>query len=174
MGCGCSSSAPTDTKEADTSCCGGGSSSSTNGGGSCGCGMKKYALTIVRVVLGIIFLMHGGQKVLGWFGGAGLAGTVSGMTQMGLPAILVYIVAFTEFLGGAALILGLLSRLAAFGILCVMVGAIVTVHGKNGFFLADQGYEYCLALIALSLGVIIGGPGGCALDNLWCKKSCCS
>lgn len=174
MGCGCSSSAPTDTKEADTSCCGGGSSSSssTNGGGSCGCGMKKYALTIVRVVLGIIFLMHGGQKVLGWFGGAGLAGTVSGMTQMGLPAILVYIVAFTEFLGGAALILGALSRVAAFGILCVMVGAIVTVHGKNGFFLADQGYEYCLALIAMSLGVMLGGPGRWALDNRCCKKVC--
>lgn len=181
MGCGCSSSAPTDTKEADTSCCGGGSSSGTNGGGFCGCGMKKYALTIVRIVLGIIFLMHGGQKVLGWFGGAGLAGTVSGMTQMGLPAILVYIVAFTEFLGGAALILGLLSRLAAFGIMCVMVGAVVTVHLKNGFFInwymtpnVGHGFEYNLALIAMSLGVIIGGPGGCALDNLWCKKSCCS
>lgn len=160
MGCGCSST------ESKSDAC-----------GSSGCDIQKCALTIVRVVLGIIFLMHGGQKVLGWFGGLGLAGTVGAMTQMGLPAFLVYIVAFTEFLGGIALILGLLSRLAAFGIMCVMIGAIVTVHWKNGFFInwynipnVGHGFEYNLALIAMSLGVILGGPGCCAIDNRCCSK----
>lgn len=135
------------------------------------------------MVLGVIFFMHGGQKVMGWFGGQGLAATVQGMTGMGLPAVLVYIVAFTEFLGGIALFFGLLSRLAAFGVMCVMIGAVITVHWPNGFFLnfymtpgVGHGYEYNLALIAMSLGVILGGGGGCAIDNLCCKKKaeCCS
>lgn len=162
MGCGCS------TTDAAGSC-----------ESSC-CGPQKYALTIIRIVLGVIFLMHGGQKVVGWCGGLGLAGTVDAMTKMGLPAVLVYVVSFTEFVGGAALILGLLSRLAAFGIMCVMIGAVVTVHWKNGFFLnwfmvpnMGHGYEYNLALIAMSLSVVIGGPGGCAVDNFCSKKSGC-
>lgn len=155
MGCGCAS-----VSGAADSC-----------GGSC-CGHKRYALTIVRVVLGVIFLMHGGQKVLGWYGGLGLAGTVDAMTQMGLPTVVVYVDIFTEFLGGIALIFGLLSRLAAFGIMCMMIGAVVTVHWKNGFFInwfmvpnMGHGYEYNLALIAMSLSIIIGGGGGCAIDN---------
>ncbi len=138
---------------------------------------SKHSLTIIRVVLGVIFFMHGSQKVMGWFGGGGLAATVQGMTQMGLPAVLVYTVAFTEFLGGIALIFGLLTRLAAFGIMCVMIGAVVTVHWKNGFFLnfymtpgIGHGYEYNLALIAMSLSLIFGGSGCCALDNFFCRK----
>lgn len=130
----------------------------------------EYALTVVRVVLGVIFFMHGSQKVLGWFGGGGLVETVKGFTGMGMPAVLAYLVCFTEFSGGLGLIVGLLSRLAAFGIMCVMIGAVVMVHWKNGFFLQNQGYEYNLALIGLSLGVILGGSGCCALDNLFCKK----
>jgi putative oxidoreductase len=139
---------------------------------------KGFALTVVRVVLGIIFFMHGSQKVLGWWGGGGLAATVQGMTGMGLPAVLVYVVCFTEFLGGIALILGLLTRLAALGILVVMVGAVVTVHGQNGFFInwflkpgVGHGYEYNLALIAMSLSLILGGGGRWVLDSLCgCKK----
>lgn len=141
-------------------------------------GMKGSALTVVRVVLGIIFFMHGSQKVLGWWGGGGLAATVQGMTGMGLPAVLVHIVCFTEFLGGIALFFGLLTRLAALGILLVMVGAVVTVHGPNGFFInwflkpgVGHGYEYNLALIAMSLSLILGGGGCWALDGLCCKKS---
>lgn len=140
-------------------------------------GAAGFALTIVRIVLGIIFFMHGGQKVMGWFGGGGLAATVSGMTQMGLPAAIVYVVAFTEFLGGIALVFGILTRLAAFGILCVMVGAVVTVHWKNGFFInwymtpgKGHGYEYNLALIAMSLSLILGGSGCCSIDGLCCRK----
>ncbi len=136
-----------------------------------------YAMTVIRVVLGVIFIMHGSQKVLGYFGGLGLSGTVQAMTQMGLPSIVVYIVCFTEFLGGLALLTGLLTRLAAVGIMMIMIGAIVTVHGKNGFFInwflkpgVGHGYEYNLALIAMSFSLILGGGGPLALDNLFSKK----
>ncbi len=129
-----------------------------------------YALTVIRLALGIIFFMHGAQKVLGLFGGQGLTATVQGMTGMGLPAALAYLVCFGEFLGGTALILGLLFKPAALGIMIIMIGAIATVHGKNGFFSSNGGYEYNLALIAMCLGLIFGGPGRMAVDNYWCCK----
>ncbi len=139
--------------------------------------VQPYALTVVRLVLGIIFLMHGSQKVLGLFGGGGLAATVQGMTQMGMPALLAYVVSFTEFLGGIALLFGLLTRLAALGIMIDMIGAIATVHGKNGFFInwflkpgVGHGYEYNLALISMSLALILGGSGPLAVDNFCCNK----
>jgi putative oxidoreductase len=132
-------------------------------------GFKCCALSIVRLALGIIFFMHGGQKVLGWFGGQGLTATVQ-MMSANLPAVLAYMVAFGELLGGIALIVGFLSRLAASGILIIMIGAVVTVHGKNGFFLQNQGYEYNLALIAMSLAVVLGGSGCIALDSFFCRK----
>lgn len=133
-------------------------------------GHKCCGISIVRFVLGVIFFMHGAQKVLGWFGGQGLASTVQMMSGMGLPIFIVYLVAFGELLGGIALMVGFLSRLAALGIAIIMAGAIVTVHGKNGFFLQNQGYEYNLALIAMSVAVIMAGGGCLALDRFFCKK----
>lgn len=136
-------------------------------------GHKCCALSIVRLVLGIIFFMHGAQKVLGWFGGQGLSATIQ-MMSANLPVILAYMVAFGELLGGIALIVGFLSRLAAAGIFIIMAGAIITIHGKVGFFLMmpgreGVGYEYNLALIAMSLAVVIGGGGCLALDRFFCK-----
>jgi putative oxidoreductase len=131
----------------------------------------------VRITLGVIFFMHGGQKVLGWFGGGGLAATVTGMTGMGLPAPAVYAVCFGEFLGGIGLIVGCLSRVAAAGVTIIMVGAVVFVHWKNGFFInwfmvpdKGHGFEYNLALIGMGLAIVLGGPGKCAIDNCCCKK----
>jgi putative oxidoreductase len=136
-----------------------------------------HALTVIRVVLGIIFIMHGSQKVLGLFGGLGLAGTVGAFVQMKMPAPLAYMVCFGELSGGIALVFGFLTRIAAAGIIIIMIGAVVTVHWANGFFLNwymipghGHGYEYNLALIAMSISLILGGPGGCAIDNLFCKK----
>lgn len=147
--------------------------------GSCACAWGKWALTLVRVVLGVIFFMHGAQKVLGWFGGGGLAATVDGMTKMGLPAAVVYAVCFGEFLGGIGLITGTLSRIAAAGVGIIMIGAVVTVHWKNGFFLnwyltpdVGHGFEYNLALIAMSLAIVLGGPGRYAIDNRCCQSKC--
>lgn len=133
-------------------------------------GISQHALAIIRIVLGVIFFMHGAQKVLGWFGGGGLAGTVQIMSGMGLSTTIIYLVSFGELLGGIGLILGLLTRLAALGILIIMAGAVVTVHWKHGFFLQNQGYEYNFALIGMCVSLILGGSGCCALDRLFCRK----
>jgi len=126
---------------------------------------------ILRLGLAIVILPHGLQKVVGWFGGAGLAGTYDRFTEgMGIPAVLAVLVIAAESLGSVALILGFLTRLAAFGILCVMVGAIAMVHWQHGFFMnwtgqkAGEGFEFHLLAITLALGLLIGGAGRWSID----------
>jgi putative oxidoreductase len=133
----------------------------------------ELSLFIIRVVLGIIFLAHGAQKVLGWYGGHGLKGTVGFMASMGLPVPIAYLVCFIEFLGGLGLIVGFLARLAALGIAVVMVGAIVTVHWKEGFFInwelkpgKGHGIEANLAFLAMALAIVLDGAGGLSIDAL--------
>ena len=111
------------------------------------------ALLAVRLVVGTIFAIHGSQKLFGAFGGPGLAGTVETMGPMGYP------VTVGEFFGGLGLIVGFLSRFSAASLIVVMLGAIGMVHGKNGFFAQNGGFEYNLALIGLLLPVLIAGPG---------------
>src|SRR5688572_20288769 len=118
------------------------------------------ALLICRLANGIIFMGHGAQKVFGAFGGKGLAATVEGMGTLG------YFVAIGEFFGGLALVVGLFSRFSAFWLIVIMLGAVVQVHGKNGFFLQNQGFEYNLALIGLSAVTLLAGPGRYALAHL--------
>lgn len=115
------------------------------------------ALMIVRVVAGIIFVAHGAQKLFGVFGGPGLAKTVEMMGVMGYP------VTIGEFFGGLGLIFGFLTRFSAASLVVIMIGAIVLVHGKNGFFQSAGGFEYNLALIGLLLPTLIAGPGRCSL-----------
>lgn len=131
------------------------------------------SLFILRVVLGIIFFAHGAQKVLGWFGGHGLKATVGGMKSMGLPEPIAYMVCFFEFLGGTGLIVGLLTRLDALAIAIVMIGAIATVHIKNGFFLnwemapgKGHGIEANVALLAMAVALVLDGGGWLSLDQL--------
>jgi putative oxidoreductase len=112
------------------------------------------SLLVVRVVAGIIFAAHGAQKLFGAFEGAGLAETVK---QMGSP--LGYLVAIGEFFGGVGLIVGFLTRFSAASLIVIMIGAIVTVHGKNGFFQQAGGFEYNLALIGLLVPTLLCGPG---------------
>lgn len=122
-------------------------------------------LLLLRLMLGAVFIAHGGQKVLGWAGGPGLEGTVGFMGSLGVPAEMAYTVAFVEFFGGILLVLGLLSRLAAAGILAVMGGAIALVHLKAGFF-APEGFEYPLTLAVMALVLLLSGPGRYSLDAL--------
>ncbi len=131
------------------------------------------SLFIIRVVLGIIFFAHGAQKVLGWYGGHGLKGTVGFMVSMGLPAPVAYLVCFIEFLGGLGLIAGFLTRLAALGIAAVMLGAIATVHWKEGFFInwelkpgKGHGIEANLAYLAMALALLLDGAGALSIDAL--------
>jgi putative oxidoreductase len=132
------------------------------------------SLLIVRVVLGVIFFAHGGQKVFGWFGGPGLRGVVSYFKQsLGVPAPLSVLAALTEFFGGLAMIVGLLVRPAAVGLIVVMLVAIATVHWRHGFFLnwslepgKGHGFEMNLALIGMALAVLVGGGGALSIDRL--------
>jgi putative oxidoreductase len=93
-----------------------------------------FALTILRLMLGIVFFAHGSQKMLGWFGGFGFKGTMGFFTQQAhIPAPFAVLAICAEFFGGLGLIVGLLTRVAAFGITCNMVVAILMVHLPNGF-----------------------------------------
>ena len=131
-----------------------------------------WALLVLRVALGSVFVLHGGQKAFGWFGGPGLEGATQFMGQMGIPAPMAYVAIFTELFGGAALILGVLSRLASAGLIVTMLVAIAKVHFANGFFIGGKegpGFEFNFALIAMSLAVLIAGPGRLAIGD-WERK----
>jgi putative oxidoreductase len=127
-----------------------------------------WALLVLRLALGIIFVAHGAQKVFGWFGGHGLDATVAGFGKMGIPAPMAYLAAFTELLGGAAVLLGVLTRLASLGLAVTMVVAMAMVHLKNGFFMngpGGPGIEYNVALLAMSVALMIAGPGRLAVGD---------
>ena len=132
-----------------------------------------FTLTALRLVLGIIFFAHGAQKALGWFGGYGYSGTMGFFTkQMGIPAPLAFLAIAAEFLGGLGLIVGLLGRIAAFGIIINMMVAIVMVHGQFGLFMnwagsqKGEGFEYHLLAIALGLVILIKGSGAFSVDKV--------
>jgi putative oxidoreductase len=134
---------------------------------------NDFTLTLVRLVLGIVFFAHGAQKMLGWFGGFGFHGTMGFFTQqMGIPAPLAFLAICAEFFGGLGLIVGLLSRIAAFGIIVNMLVAIATVHFQNGFFMnwygkqKGEGFEYHLLAIALGLVILIKGAGALSVDRV--------
>lgn len=120
-----------------------------------------YGLTILRIAVGVIFAAHGSQKLFGLFGGYGLAGTAQYMDSIGLhPGYLMATLAGgTEFFAGLALIIGLLVRPAALGLTFLSLVAIFTVHISNGLFMANNGYEFALALLGGSLAVLIEGAG---------------
>ena len=131
-----------------------------------------YGLTVLRVLGGIIFAAHGSQKLFGWFGGYGLAGTAQWMESIGLaPGTLMALLSGgTEFFAGLALIIGLLVRPAALGLTILSVVAIFSVHIHNGLFMANNGYEFALALLGGTLAVLIEGAGKLSLDQAIAHK----
>src|ERR1022692_2367055 len=133
---------------------------------------NDLTLTLVRLVLGVTFFMHGAQKMLGWFGGGGFHATMAVFTQhVGIPAPLALLAICAEFFGGLGLLVGLLSRVAALGIMVNMLVAIATVHHVNGFFMnwtgqqKGEGFEYHLLAIALAIVVLIKGSGAVSIDR---------
>jgi len=125
-------------------------------------------LLLIRVVLGVIMVAHGAQKLFGWFGGHGLSGTGSGLESMGLKPGRVYaaVNGLAEFGGGALLVLGLLTPLGAAAVAGVMFVAIATVHWRNGFFNTRGGYEFNLLIVATAIALPITGPGEISIDHL--------
>ncbi len=128
---------------------------------------------ILRVTLGAVMLPHGAQKLLGWFGGYGFLGTIESFSQhLHIPAVLTFFVIMAESVGSLGLVLGCLTRLGAFGIMCNMIGAIFLVHWPHGFFMnwfgkqAGEGFEYHLLAIAMALALVISGGGKWSVDRL--------
>ncbi|WP_448552381.1 DoxX family protein [Thalassotalea montiporae] len=122
----------------------------------------------LRLIAGIIFAAHGAQKLFAWFGGYGLDGTGQWMESIGLaPGYLMALMAGSaEFFGGLLLIVGLLTRPAALALAFTMVVAIFSVHIQNGLFMSNNGYEFGLSLLAISVALVFQGAGRFALDNL--------
>jgi putative oxidoreductase len=122
---------------------------------------------LIRVTTGLLLMPHGAQKLFGWFGGYGIAGTGQFFdTTLGLhPGILLAgLTGAVEFFGGLALVLGLLTRPAALGVAIMMVVAIFGVHVPNGFFWTDGGFEYPLMWGLLAIAILLRGGGRFSLD----------
>ena len=133
----------------------------------------KFSYWVPRVILGCVMFPHGAQKLFGWFGGFGFTNTMTYFTQTaGLPWIIAFLIVMGESLGSLGLILGFFTRLSALGLICIMVGAIITVHIPNGFFMnwfgkqAGEGFEYHLLVIGMSIPLLISGGGKYSVDML--------
>jgi putative oxidoreductase len=128
---------------------------------------QSWGLTILRIVVGIVFLAHGWQKIFEY----GFHGTAGAFAAMGipLPAVSSAVVALVELLGGAALIVGLLTRWAAALNGFDMVVAILLVHLKNGL-LKPGGFEHPLAMLAACIALVMLGPGAASVDGALTKR----
>ncbi|MDB5291133.1 MAG: DoxX family protein [Phycisphaerales bacterium] len=122
---------------------------------------ERYGIMLLRLAIGVVFLMHGGQK---WFV-YGPGGTAAAFGKMGIPAIGAYTAMTAELVCGALLVIGLFTRFAAVPLIVVMLVALITVHGRNGFFL-PTGYEFVLSLLGGLLALLLAGPGTLAIDDV--------
>lgn len=130
--------------------------------------MLDTGLLIIRLVIGLAFVGHGAQKLFGSFGGHGLKGTGGWFESIGMkPGVTMALLAgLAEFVGGALFTLGFLTPLAGIMIAGTMLIAIVKVHGPNGFWSTQNGYEYNLVLLAASIAIAMAGPGRYSIDTL--------
>ncbi len=126
----------------------------------------------LRIPVGIIFIAHGAQKLFGAFGGYGLEGTGKFMASLGMPAgyLMALLAGSAEFFGGIALLIGLLVRPASAVLAFTMLVAMFTVHFSHGLFMSNNGYEYALSLLAVSVSLLISGAGNFSLDNVLAER----
>jgi putative oxidoreductase len=135
------------------------------------------APAILRLTLGTVFFAHGAQKMLGWWGGRGFSATMSGFEHTGIPAVFAFLAIVAEFFGAIGLILGLLGRVAAFVLACVMVVAIAKVHAVNGLFMnwggqqKGEGFEYHVLVLAITVAIMIAGSGAWSVDRVLSRSA---
>ncbi len=126
----------------------------------------------LRLIAGVLFTAHGAQKLFAWFDGYGLEGTGQWMESIGLaPGYLMALMAGSaEFFGGLLLIIGFLTRPTSFVLAITMIVAIFSVHINNGLFMTNNGYEFALALLAISTSLIFSGAGKLSLDSALAQR----
>ncbi len=132
---------------------------------------------LLRITLGCVMFPHGAQKLLGWYGGGGFSGTMGFFTeQMGMPALIAFLIIIGESFGSVGLLIGFLTRFTAASLGIIMLGAIGLVHLPNGFFMnwfgqqAGEGYEYHLLVIGMCLALMITGAGRWSVDGAIAEK----
>jgi putative oxidoreductase len=138
---------------------------------------ESWVGLILRVTLGLVMFPHGAQKLLGWYGGFGLSGTMGFFTEtMHLPWLVAFLVIIGESFGSVALLSGLLARFTAVSLAVIMVGAIATTHLPHGFFMnwfgkqAGEGYEYHLLVIGIGLALLVTGAGKWSVDKVIAER----
>lgn len=128
---------------------------------------SDVGLAILRLVLGAVFIAHGGQKLFVY----GLDGVTEAFGGMGLPfaGLLAPVVALAEFVGGIALIVGLFTRLSAVVLAATMLGAVTIVHLPAGFFLPN-GYEFALTMLGGAIAIALTGPGSYSAEAVLARR----
>ena len=127
---------------------------------------------IARITTGIIILPHGLQKLLGLYGGYGFSATLNFFTTIGIPKIIGFLIISGESIGAFLLIIGLVGRISALGLILIMLGAIFMVHMQYGLFMnwfgtqGGEGYEYALLVIGISIATLVNGSGKYSIDNM--------
>lgn len=136
----------------------------------CACGSKwgDWGILILRVALGLVFFMHGYQKVFQM----GIEGVTGFLAGLGFPlaGMFAYILAYGELVFGAMMIIGLLTHWVAKYHIIVAVVALFTVHISNGFFVSGGGFEFILLILAASISILVTGGGKYSVDAMWMKK----
>jgi putative oxidoreductase len=138
---------------------------------------SQISSLLLRLGLGAVFLPHGAQKVLGWFGGYGFEGTMGFFTgSLHIPAFFAFLAILAEFGGALALIAGFFTRIAALGIASLMVVAVAMVHWQNGFFMnwygnqKGEGFEYHLLAVVIAVTLVVTGGGKFSVDRAIVQK----
>ncbi len=133
---------------------------------------SELVLAIIRLPVGVLFFAHGAQKMLGLWDGPGYSVMMHAFESQGIPAVFAFLAIAAEFFGGLGMILGFLTRIAAFGISVNMLVAIATVHLPNGLFMnwngrqKGEGYEYHLLVLAITISTMLAGAGAFSLDGM--------
>jgi putative oxidoreductase len=139
---------------------------------------NSWSPAILRILLGLVLLGHGAQKLLGWFDGYGFDGTMAFFTgTVGLPRMIGFLVIVIEFFGSLSLLLGFATRIWSISMAILFIGIIYTTHLENGFFMnwfgnqKGEGYEYFLLAISISTSLAITGGGKFSMDSLIMKPN---